>query len=65
MCPGNGASQCALGMGLAKVPREWVYPMYPGNGTSQCAQEELPSFDLMSDSSVTDQLSSRLLDTKQ
>ena len=36
MCPGNEASQCALGMGRAKVPREWDYPMFPGNGTSQC-----------------------------
>ena len=23
MCPGNGTSQCALGMGLAYVPWEW------------------------------------------
>ena len=23
MCPGNGTSQCALGMGLANVPWEW------------------------------------------
>ena len=38
MCPGNRASQCALGMGLANVPWEWDYPMCPGNGTSQCAQ---------------------------
>ena len=37
MCSMNGASQCALGMGLAKVPLEWDNPMYPGNGTSQCA----------------------------
>ena len=37
MGPGNGASQCALGMGLANVPWEWDYPMCPGNGTSQCA----------------------------
>ena len=37
MGPGNWASQCALGMGLANVPWEWDYPMYPGNGTSQCA----------------------------
>ena len=37
MCPGNGASQCALGMGLANVPWEWDYPMCPVNGTSQCA----------------------------
>ena len=28
MCPGNGASQCALGMGLE---------LYTGNGTIQCA----------------------------
>ena len=28
MCPGNGASQCALGMGLSNVPWEWDYPMY-------------------------------------
>ena len=28
MCPGNGTSQCALGMGLANSP---------GNGTIQCA----------------------------
>ena len=37
MRPGNGASQCALGMGLAYVPWEWDYPMCPGNETSQCA----------------------------
>ena len=37
MCPGNGASQCALGMGLANVPWEWDYPMGLGNGTIQCA----------------------------
>ena len=34
---GNGASQCALGMGQANVPWEWDYPMFPGNGTCQCA----------------------------
>ena len=28
MCPGNGNSKCAMGMGLANVP---------GNGTSQSA----------------------------
>ena len=28
MCPGNGASQCALGMGLSNVPWEWDNPMY-------------------------------------
>ena len=33
MCPGNGASQCALGMGLANVHWEWDYPMCLGNGT--------------------------------
>ena len=38
MCPGNGASQCALGMGLASVPWEWDLPICPGNGTSQCVQ---------------------------
>ena len=32
-----GASQSALGMGLANVPWEWDYPMFPGNGTIQCA----------------------------
>ena len=37
MCPGNGTSQSALGMGLAYVPWKWDYPMCPGNGTSQCA----------------------------
>ena len=46
MCPGNGASQCALemglanvpwGMGLSNVPWEWDNPMCPGNGTSKCA----------------------------
>ena len=37
MCPGNGTSQCALGMGLAYVRRELDKPMYPGNGTIQCA----------------------------
>ena len=35
LCPGNGTSQCTLGMGLAKLAREWDYPMCPGNGTSQ------------------------------
>ena len=39
MCPGNGTSQCALGMELANVPWEWDHPMCPGNGTSQCALE--------------------------
>ena len=43
MSPGNGASQCALGMGLANVKKrmgltnmlcEWDYPMCPWNGTS-------------------------------
>ena len=37
MCPGNGASQCALGMGLANVHWEWDYLMRLGNGTIQCA----------------------------
>ena len=37
MCPENGIIQCALGMGLAKLPWEWDYPMCPVNGTSQCA----------------------------
>ena len=43
MCPGNGTTQCALGIRLsnvcwlANVPWEWDYPMCPGNGTSQCA----------------------------
>ena len=37
MCPGKGASQCALGMGLANVHWEWDYPMCLGNGTIQCA----------------------------
>ena len=32
MCLGNGAIQCALGMGLANVP------MCLGNWTSQCAK---------------------------
>ena len=36
MRPGNGASQCALGVGLANVPWEWDYPMCPGDETSQC-----------------------------
>ena len=39
MCPGNGTSQCALGMGLANVPWEWEYQMCPGKGTIQCALE--------------------------
>ena len=38
MCPGNGTSQTALGMGLDNVPWEWDYPMSFGNGTSQCTQ---------------------------
>ena len=37
MCPGNGTSQCALGMRLANVPWEWDYLISPGNGTIQCA----------------------------
>ena len=37
MCPGNGTSQCSLGMELANVLYEWDYPMCPGNGASQCA----------------------------
>ena len=37
MSPVKGASQCALGMGLANMPWEWDYPMCPGNETSQCA----------------------------
>ena len=37
MFPGNGTSQCVLGMGLANLPWEWDYPMCPGNETSQCA----------------------------
>ena len=32
MYPGNGTSQCALGMELANVPWEWDYPMCPRNG---------------------------------
>ena len=36
MCPGNGISQCALGMGLANVLWEWDYPMCSGNKTIQC-----------------------------
>ena len=32
MRPGNGTSQCALGMGLANVLYECDYPMRPGNG---------------------------------
>ena len=30
MCPGNGTSQCALGIGLSKVPWERDYPMCSG-----------------------------------
>ena len=30
MCPVNGANDCALGMGLSNVPREWDYPMRSG-----------------------------------
>ena len=37
MCPGNGTSHCALGMGLSNVPWEWDYSMCPENATSQCA----------------------------
>ena len=37
MRPGNGTSQCALGMGLYNVPWEYHNPMCPGNETSQCA----------------------------
>ena len=38
MCPGNGTSECAVGMGLVNVPREWDYPMCHVNGTSQSGQ---------------------------
>ena len=37
MCPGNGDSQCALGMGLVYVPWEWDYPKCTGIETSLCA----------------------------
>ena len=37
MYPGNGTSQCALGMGLANVPSEWGKPICSVNGTIQCA----------------------------
>ena len=37
MCPENGTSQFARGMGLANVPWEWGYPMCHVNGTSKCA----------------------------
>ena len=37
MCYMNGTIQCALGMGLTKVPLECDYRICPGNGTSQCA----------------------------
>ena len=30
MCPGNGTSQCALGIGQSNVPWEWDYPMCSG-----------------------------------
>ena len=39
MCPGNGTSQCALGMGLANVPWEWDYPMCPGMGLANVPWE--------------------------
>ena len=39
MCPGNGTSQCALGMGLANVLWEWDYPMCPGNGLANVPWE--------------------------
>ena len=32
MCPGNGTSQCALGMGLSNVYWEWDNTMCPGMG---------------------------------
>ena len=37
MYPGNGASQCALGMGLANVPWEWNKLMCSMNGTIHSA----------------------------
>ena len=37
MRPEHGASQCALGMGHAKVPWKWDYPMCPGKETCQCS----------------------------
>ena len=39
MCPGNGTSQCALGMGRSNVPWEWDYPMCPGMGLSNVSWE--------------------------
>ena len=37
MSPGNGTSQCALGMRLSNVPWEWDYSMCTGNETIQGA----------------------------
>ena len=37
MFPGNGTSQCALGMGLTNEPWEWDYLMCPGNENMKCA----------------------------
>ena len=39
MCPGNGTSQSALGMGLANVLWKWDYPMCPGNGLANVPGE--------------------------
>ena len=39
MSPGNGTSQCALGMGLANVPCEWDYPMCPGKELANVPRE--------------------------
>ena len=36
MCPGNGTSQSALGMGLSNVPCEWDLLMCLGKKTIQC-----------------------------
>ena len=37
MCPGNGTSQSALGMGLANVPWKWDKLMCSMNLTNRCA----------------------------
>ena len=34
MCPGNGTSQCAMGMGLANVPWNKTIQCAPGMGLS-------------------------------
>ena len=39
MCPGNGTTQCALGIGLSNVHWEWDYQMCPGKELANVPRE--------------------------